>query len=85
MLTHRENFLRNARFQGPEWIPMNIGISDASWDLFREDLEHVCLRFPEYFPYVKTGWRDYEHHRFSNAFRGGESFRMPGGSSGKRP
>ena len=49
MLTHRENTLRNARFQGPEWIPMTVACSNASWDQWREELEAVALRHPDFF------------------------------------
>lgn len=80
MLTQRENTLRNARFQGPEWIPAAVGVNDAAWDLYREDMEAVCLRFPEYFPHVRPGWRDYDAYAFAPAYRRGEPFTDAWGS-----
>lgn len=74
MLTARENYLRNARFQKPEWIPSSVVISDASWDIYRDDMEAVCLKFPEFFPFVKPGWRDYSNYRFHPAYRKNEPF-----------
>ncbi len=73
-MTHRENYLRAARFQRPEWIPAAVAINDASWNLYRKDMERVALRFPEYFPHVHEGWRDYEHYRFAPAYRKDEKF-----------
>lgn len=74
MLTHRENVLRNARFQGPEWIPISIGISNASWDQWRHEMEAVALRYPEFFPYVHPGWRDHDHFDFGPAHTKGVPF-----------
>ena len=74
-MTHRENYIRAARFQRPERIPAGVHINDASWDLYRQDMEKVALQFPEYFPYVHEGWRDYDSYRFAPAFRKGEKFR----------
>jgi len=75
MLSHRENYLRAARFQRPEWIPAGVHINDASWDLYRRDMEKVALKYPEYFPHVHEGWRDYENFAFPPAYRKGEKFR----------
>lgn len=74
MLSSKENYLRNARFQGPEWIPSQVIINDASWDQYQKDLEQVCIRFPEFFPHVRPGWRDYNNYRFSPACRKNEPF-----------
>lgn len=75
MMTNRENYLRAARFQRPEWIPAGVAINNASWDLYRKDMEKVALKFPEYFPHVHEGWRDYEHFDFGPAYRKDEKFR----------
>jgi uroporphyrinogen decarboxylase len=80
MLTYKQNYLRNARFQKPEWIPMQVSISDASWDFYRQDMEIVCLKFPEFFPYVRSGWRDYTNYYFGNAYRKGATFTDAWGS-----
>ena len=71
----RENFLRAAKFQHPQWIPAEVHINSASWNLYRKDMEKVALKFPEYFPYVSEGWRDYEHFTFPPAYRKNEKFR----------
>ncbi|NOZ21885.1 MAG: hypothetical protein GXP25_12455 [Planctomycetes bacterium] len=59
-LTHRENFLRNARFQGPEYMPCGISICGATWKQLREDLEDVLVRHPIMFPGFKKGQRDFD-------------------------
>lgn len=75
MIGSRENYLRAARFQRPEWIPAEVHINDASWNLWQKDMEKVCLKFPEYFPHVHEGWRDYENYVFAPAYRKDEKFR----------
>ena len=75
MLSNRDNYIRNARFQYPEWIPASIVVSNASWDQLRYDLEEVALKYPEYFPYVKKGWRDYDNFDFGNAYTKGKPFK----------
>ena len=52
MISRRENYLRAARFQKPAWIPATVHINDASWNLWRKDMEKVALKFPEYFPHA---------------------------------
>lgn len=68
MLSDRENYLRNVKFNYPEWIPSKIIISDASWDLFRYDMEEVVLRHPTIFPGFKKGWRDYDNYKFAECY-----------------
>jgi uroporphyrinogen decarboxylase len=74
MISARENFLRNVKFQNPEWIPSAIHINDASWDEYREEMEKVCVKFPSFFPQVKPGWRDYSTFTFAPAYRRNEPF-----------
>jgi hypothetical protein len=74
MLSARENYIRNARFEGPEWIPAHIAISNASWDQLRYELEEVALKHSVFFPYVRKGWRDYENFNFGNAYTKGKPF-----------
>ncbi|MCD4669306.1 MAG: hypothetical protein K8S14_02545 [Actinomycetia bacterium] len=71
MITERENYIRNATFNHPEWIPMDIAISDASWDQLREDLESVVIRHPVLFPDFKKGWRDYDNCNFGPRYTKG--------------
>jgi len=74
LLSDRENYIRNARFQGPEWIPMYAGISNASWDQHRKEMEKVALRHPDFFPYVKEGWRNYDNFDFGPGYTKGVPF-----------
>lgn len=74
MLTDRENFIRTARFQNPEWIPMRVHISDASWDEHRGDMEKAALKYPDFFPHVREGWRDYDNYVFAPACQKGDVF-----------
>jgi len=73
-LSDRENYLRNARFQGPEWVPMNVSISGASWNQLREGLEDVLVRHPWLFPGFEKGKRDYDHWDPGPAHRAGKRF-----------
>lgn len=59
VLSHRENYLRNARFEGPEWMPAAVAISGASWNQLRGDLEDVLVRHPRLFPGFEKGKRDF--------------------------
>jgi len=59
-LTDRENHLRTASFQGPEWIPCEMALASACWHELREDLEEVVLRHPLLFPDFKKGDVDFD-------------------------
>ena len=41
VLSERENYLRNASMKGPEWIPMRVVLSGASWNEHREALANA--------------------------------------------
>jgi len=58
-LSHRENFLRNARREGPEWMPVTVALSGATWNQLQGDLEEVCERHPTIFPGFEKGSRDF--------------------------
>lgn len=73
-LTHRENYLRNARFEGPEWIPMHVHISGATWNQLRDELEDVLARHEWMFPNFKRGQRDWDNWDPGPAYRAGERF-----------
>ena len=66
--------MRNASMTGPEWTPCSVGISAATWDQFRHDLEDVVVRHPTLFPNFKKGERDYDSYDFGPAYRAGERF-----------
>ena len=73
-LSERENYLRNASMTGPEWMPCTVAISDAAWDLLREDLEEVLACHPILFPNFHKGQRDFDNWEFAPAHRAGERF-----------
>ena len=73
-LSHRENYIRTARFQGPEWIPMTLSVSGASWNQLRDDLEDVLARHPWMFPGVEKGKRDYDNWDPGPGHRANERF-----------
>ena len=73
-LTERENYLRNARFQGPRWMPVTVSISGGSWDQWRGEMEAVAARHPTLFPGFEPGKRDYERWDFGPAHRAGEDY-----------
>jgi len=58
-LSHRENYLRMARFEGPEWMPCAVAISGATWTQLRGELEDVLVRHPILFPGFEKGQRDW--------------------------
>lgn len=73
-MTDRENYLKTVTFQGPEWIPCNVGISGASWDQFRGEMEDVLVRHPTLFPGFEKGKRDFDRVDYGPAHRSREKF-----------
>lgn len=59
MLSERENYIRNVRRTGPEWIPARVHIGEATWYELGKELEEVCARHPLIFPDFKKGERDF--------------------------
>ena len=74
-LTERENYLRNASFQHPEYMPVNLGISPASWDQWRESMEEVVVRHPRIWPDFRKGQVDWDNVDFGPAYTAGQPFR----------
>lgn len=64
MLTIRENYIRSARFQHPEYIPITIYISPASLVEGREEIEKIMAKYPEFFPGFVPGKIDYDNYKF---------------------
>jgi hypothetical protein len=60
---------------GPEWIPMRVVISGATWNQLRGDLEEVLALHPVLFPEFEKGLRDYENWDPGPAYRAGEDFK----------
>ena len=73
-LSERENYLRNARFQHPEWMPVMVGISPASRHQLGRELAEVMARHPSLFPDFQKGQQDWEAVEFPAAHRAGEDF-----------
>ncbi len=59
-LSHRENYLRTVRREGPEWIPASVHFSPATWLSLRDELEEVIARHPILFPDFRKGQRDFD-------------------------
>jgi len=74
-LSYRENYLRNASFEYPEFMPAHIGISGASWNQWRGEMEEVVARHPKVWPDFEKGKRDYDDVDFGGGYRAGELFR----------
>jgi len=66
-LSYRENYLRNASFEGPEYTPAHISISNASWDQWRDEMEDVVAHHPRIWPNFEKGKRDWDHFDFGPA------------------
>jgi uroporphyrinogen-III decarboxylase len=73
-LTDRENYLRNVTMTGPEWIPMNVYVSDAARDQYRDEMEEVMACHPAIFRDFEKGRRNYADYEFAPAYREGERF-----------
>lgn len=73
-LTERENRLRNARREGPGWMPCYIGISAASRKQLGPEVEEVMARHPTLFPGFQRGAFDYENENFGPAYTAGELY-----------
>ena len=48
-MTIRENFLRTARFEYPEYIHCQIGTAPGGWLRYGKDLEKIVLEYPDLF------------------------------------
>ena len=74
-LSNRENYLRNASFEYPEYMPINISISDASLDQWQDEMEAVQARHPKIWPGFKAGTRDWDNRVYDRAYVAGERFK----------
>lgn len=64
MLSPRENYIRNATFAHPEYIPASVHISPASLIDGGRELEDVMARHPVLFPGFERGKIDFENYIF---------------------
>jgi len=56
----RENFLKAAEMDGPEWIPCSVSISPPLWSKYRERMEDLVLRHPRIFGKYERGSIDFD-------------------------
>mgnify|MGYP000020467905 CR=1 FL=1 len=49
-LSYRENFLKTASFDYPEYIPCRISISWPVWNIHRDKLKGIVKGYPLFFP-----------------------------------
>lgn len=52
--------LKAMRFEGPEFIPIGVGILPATWIRYREALDELVARHPVIFGQHQTGMRDFD-------------------------
>jgi len=79
-LTERENYLRAIEFKHPEWVPIALTFSPATWKRYREELEAIVLRHPAVFRGYVKGSTDFDNAAKNSARLDpdGPSFRMDG-------
>lgn len=75
-MLNRDNYLRNARLQGPRWIPSQIIVSGASWREHGQAMAEVVRRHPGLFrdtlsegaglDYIDLGFPDTEAPEFTD-------------------
>ncbi|HHX71928.1 MAG TPA: hypothetical protein GX701_03240 [Clostridiales bacterium] len=61
-MTQRENYLRNATFNSPERIPIIANVSLASLIQYKDEMEKVMVKYPEYFGDFVPGSIDYSQY-----------------------
>lgn len=49
-MTDRSNFIKNATFGCPDYIPINVAISQPLFSQYGRDLVNLLCRYPEFFP-----------------------------------
>ena len=74
-LSERENYLRNASFNYPERMPVDISLSMASRDQWRDEMEEVIVRHPRLWPGFRKGERDWDTYDFGPAYNAGQPFK----------
>jgi len=56
----QEDRIKALRFEGPEFIPVSVGMLPAAWMKYREGLEAIVSRHPIVFGEHKQGDQDYD-------------------------
>jgi len=56
----KENYIKAATFNRPDWVPCGVGMLPATWKKYREELEDIVLRYPRLFPDFRKGSVDFD-------------------------
>jgi len=62
-ISKRENVLRTINFNYPEYIPSYISVFWPLWNIYREQLEEIALRYKDFFGNFKPGTIKYDKRR----------------------
>jgi hypothetical protein len=80
----RENYIRAAAFQFPEWVPCSMSFSPFTLRRHPEELARVMLSHPRIFPEYDSQTFDYADE-MPAVYRQGEMFKTIGAASGQMP
>ena len=59
-LSYRENFLKAASFDYPEYIPCRVSISWPVWNTHRDELKEIVRKYPLLFPSCRLDLINYD-------------------------
>ncbi|MGI6570149.1 MAG: uroporphyrinogen decarboxylase family protein [Caldicoprobacterales bacterium] len=65
-MTERENYLHTVKFGNPRWIPAYIAVNLASLIEYKDEMEKVMVRYPQYFGHFIPGQTDYSQYGDGN-------------------
>lgn len=68
-MDERERYLKTIEFREPDRIPCNIHLASATWYKYKEELEKIVLRYPEFFSYYKKD--DFKKIKLPRAYQKG--------------
>jgi hypothetical protein len=54
-MSYKQNYLKAAKFEDPDYIPCNIVPTWPIWNTYREKLEDIAKRYSILFPWYKPG------------------------------
>ena len=56
----KDDRIKSLRSEGPEYLPVSLGVLPAAWHKYRDGLERIASRYPLLFANPPKGERDYE-------------------------
>jgi len=59
-VSKQQDMLKAMRFEGPEYVPVRMGILPAAWMKYREALDELVAEHPVLFEGHRRGQRDYD-------------------------